>query len=172
MEWLAGILAHCATIVKGGRTFCRRIYDACKVAAKNRSKHVRLNVLVCDDIVWWDNFSCIFNGRAVIQNELYDFPIVSDSLRKGFAAYMGLDWIAGTWDDSMCVISQSNHVVSSPSCNVYDESNTNVLELWPIVKCLQRWYDVLRNRKVESFLDLCSIQYHVSSNIYSHRREL
>ena len=28
LEWLGGLLAHCSKVVKGGRTFCRRIYYA------------------------------------------------------------------------------------------------------------------------------------------------
>lgn len=56
IEKLAGILSHCATVVRGGRTFCRRIYDACKIAASNKSKCVRLSTTVRDDISWWKNF--------------------------------------------------------------------------------------------------------------------
>ena len=34
LERAAGLLAHCSTVVRGGRTFCRRIYDACKGAPR------------------------------------------------------------------------------------------------------------------------------------------
>lgn len=50
LECFSGLLAHCATVVRGGRTFCRRIYDAQKIASRTKSKCVRLNSLVKEDI--------------------------------------------------------------------------------------------------------------------------
>lgn len=156
LEKLAGSLAHCATVVRGGRTFCRRIYDACKLASQNKSKHVRLNVLIREDIKCWSKFASLFNGRAAIQNEWYMYPMVSDSSGKGFAAYAGHDWIAGTWDNSFVDSTNCSHIVSSPELDCYDASNINVLELWPVVKGVQRWCIDLR---VECKMDNMQVYY-------------
>lgn len=159
LDKLAGMLAHCATIVRGGRTFCRRIYDACKIAGQNKSRYVRLNVLIRDDIKWWMRFAAIFNGRAAIQNEWFETPIVSDSSRKGFAAYLGSDWVAGTWEDDMVVDSSCDHIVSSPKIDCYDNSNINVLGLWPVVKAMQRWCVSMKNKKVECKTDNMQVMF-------------
>lgn len=159
LEKLAGSLAHCATVVRGGRTFCRRIYDACKVASRNKSKHVRLNVLIREDIKWWKRFAAVFNGRAAIQNQWYAIPMVSDSSGRGFAVYLGQDWVAGTWNNSFVNSTECNHIVPSPELDCYDSSNINVLELWPIVKGVQRWCRSMRNTKVECKTDNMQVFY-------------
>lgn len=95
LEQLCGLLAHCATVVKGGRVFCRRLYDACKIASRTKSKCVRLNTMVKDDIARWKKFAVLFNGKAAIQPEWYSSKMTSDSSMKGFSAYMADDWICG-----------------------------------------------------------------------------
>lgn len=118
-----------------------------------------MNVLVCDNIIWGEKFSLIFNGKAAIQNEWFESLLVSDSSRKGFAAYVGNDWIAGTWDNSMCVDTPCNHIAPYPVLDAYDDSNINVLELWPVVKGLQRWCSDMKDRKVESITDNMQVFY-------------
>lgn len=69
LERLAGLLAHCSQLVKGGRTFCRRIYSLLK-AAKGKC-HVRLSDVVQQDLKWWRAFLRIFNGTCkIIQSDL------------------------------------------------------------------------------------------------------
>lgn len=135
------------------------MYDAAKIAAQNKSKYIRLNVMVRDDINWCEKFAAVFNSKAAIQNEWFQFPIVSDSSRKGFAAYAGDDWIAGTWDNSMVVDSSCVHIVPPPLIDCFDVTNINVLELWPVVKALQRWCVIMKNKKVECKTDNMQVFY-------------
>lgn len=159
LEKLAGILSHYATVVRGGRTFCLRIYDACKLAASNKSKCIRLTSVVRDDIKWWRKFAALFNGKATIQQGWYMSPIVSDSSKRGFAAFTDDDWLCGNWEGQEMFDTACYHVVSSPSCNYYDEENINVLELWPIVCALQRWCVHMKNSKVEWVTDNMQVLY-------------
>lgn len=53
LEVLTGLLAHCATIVKGGRVFCRRLYDLYKVMCNKQIKRIRISDSAQEDIRWW-----------------------------------------------------------------------------------------------------------------------
>lgn len=55
--------------------------------------------------------------------------------------------------------SECKHIVSPPSCNYYDESNINVLELWPIVCALQRWGILMKDSEVECVSDNMQVIY-------------
>lgn len=92
LECFSGLLAHCSTVVWGGRTFCRRIYDAQKIACK--TKWVRLNALAKDDIEWWFHFAEVFNGRAAILKSYFMSDFTSDASRTGFAVFTDFDQMA------------------------------------------------------------------------------
>ena len=65
LERLGGILAHCSKVVRGGRTFCRRIYDAINSIREPHHK-VRLAAGLREDVDWWCGFAACFNGKAKI----------------------------------------------------------------------------------------------------------
>lgn len=113
LEQLCGLLAHCPTVVKGGRVFCRLLYDACKIASRMKSKCVRLNNMAKDDIAWWKKFAILFNGRAAIE-PLWCSSVTSDSSLKGFSACTADDWICGSLDGSLSSNTECCHVVSPP----------------------------------------------------------
>ena len=65
---LAGHLAHASQVVKGGRTFSRRILNLYKYY----HAHVRPIVLpdwFRSDLKWWDSMCKAFNGKASILNQ-------------------------------------------------------------------------------------------------------
>lgn len=43
LEKLTGLLGHCSTVVRGGRTFCRRLYNLHKLALVKHLKVIRLS---------------------------------------------------------------------------------------------------------------------------------
>lgn len=114
-----------------------------------------------DAIKWWQKFATVFNGKAAIQNEWFEVPLVSDSSQKGFAAYAGQDCIVGTWDNSFIDVSFCGHVVMAPTLDCYDATNINVLELWPVVRGIQRWCGrpIMKNKKVECKTDNMQVFY-------------
>ena len=63
LEQTAGLLAHCATVVRGGRTFTRRIYDLLR-DTKPECSRIRLTELAALDLEWWASFIVSFNGKA------------------------------------------------------------------------------------------------------------
>lgn len=159
LECLTGLLAHCATVVRGGRTFCRRLYDAHKVACNTKSKCVRLNAAAKADIEWWSRFAELFNGKATILNAYFASDMTSDASLKGFAVYINDDWAAGTWSNEISVDSSCQHIACSPSFDVYDNSNINVLELWPVLIGCHRWAHRFRNTRIRCWIDNMQVVY-------------
>ena len=171
LESLSGYLSHCSHIVKGGKMFCRNVYDLYKKLVRRNLQYIDISNLVKEDLLWWKNLCSYFNGSSKIVKELYYLPLVSDSSKKGFGAYLGSDWVAGTWrdSDSIPLVSGCQHVAFRPIADVFDIANINELELWPIVVGLKRWAHVLRDKNVLLFTDNTQVMHMLlnssSSNI-------
>ena len=161
LESLGGLLSHCAHLVRGGKIFCRCIYQLYKDMLARGKRWIRIPSEVRQDIEWWKKFCCSFNGISKINNQLFDQAMVSDSSMKGFAVYLGRDWAAGFWKDPPFDIKNDcNHLTPPPSelssCN---SVNINVLELWPIVLGLQRWSKSLSNKSLLLFTDNTQVMH-------------
>ena len=124
-------------------------------------RFIKISDEVKCDLQWWNKFCVFFNGTAKIVVKDYPYPMVSDSSLRGFAAYLGPDWLAGTWkdDDFINLSSDCNHVVSKPIAEPVDITNINVLELWPIVLGLKRWASHLRDTSVHVFTDNTQVMF-------------
>lgn len=61
IQKLCGILSHCSKVVKGGRTFSRRIIDLLKGLPQHNAR-IRLSREFQEDIHWWRGFADTFNG--------------------------------------------------------------------------------------------------------------
>lgn len=64
LEKLTGYLAHVSVLVKGGRTFCRRLYSLLK--ATMGKKRITLGEVFKADLHWWDKFLRVFEGHCEI----------------------------------------------------------------------------------------------------------
>ena len=88
LERIAGHMAHCSTVIKGGRTFSRRVYDLCSSMPRYASMSLTEELLL--DFKWWKEFCSLFNGSANIIPRVFDFrglyPYYSRAaiLKKGF----------------------------------------------------------------------------------------
>lgn len=136
LESVAGSLSHCSTVVRGGSTFCRRIYDLCKVAITNKLRNVSLNEQVMGDFKWWRDFITVFNGKATIVRETYANDMITDSSAKGFGGHCGSDWFFGYWSGTPDWSSPCTHHSAAPGMDAVDVENE--LELWPVVVGLKR----------------------------------
>ena len=80
LERLAGLLAHFSSVIRGGRTFCRRVYDLFATCRKGSS--VALSEEIRLDLSWWrsfnsghdKSFSNVVARRATIQPFLVARP--------------------------------------------------------------------------------------------------
>ena len=161
LESISGYLSHCSHVVKGGKMFCRSIYDLYKAMVVKNLQFININDDVRSDLAWWRNLCTFFNGSSRIVKDQYYLPMVSDSSMKGFAVYLGHDWVAGTWSDDDCIplISNCQHISFRPVSDSFDSSNINELELWPVVVGLKRWKHVLRDKSLLLFTDNTQVMF-------------
>lgn len=157
LEQLTGLLAHCSCVIRGGKTYCRRLYDLLKVALHRKLNKVRLTDLGMTDISWWSKFAAWFNGISAIPRPDFIHKVYTDSSKRGFAALMGNDWILGTWIEKPETLGGLNefctHWVSSPNIDVYDESNINELEFWPVLQAIKHWLPQIHSSRVTCVTD-------------------
>ena len=153
LERLGGLVSYCSYVVRGGRTFSRRIFD---LAASNsrKSHNIPLSDAIKDDLQWWSSFCEIFNGRACIIKDTHRVPMYSDASFMGFGAWLGRDWLFGVWNDADTprdFDQGCSHLTSAPTAGI--ARNINVCELWPIVVGLKRWGSHFRNFRLHLITD-------------------
>lgn len=164
LEEVAGLLAHCATVVKGGRTFARRIYNTLKTATGTM---VQLDEITRQDLIWWSSFVTWFNGKAkVLGAGQEDIQVFSDSSGYGFGAHISDDYFWGVWTSAALDCPHSENPPREPY-----EDHINVTELWPVVVAIHRWGVRWRNSSLLFVTDNTQVQGWVnkgcSSNPYA-----
>ena len=139
LERLGGLLAHCSKVVKGGRTFSRRIYDLMGPIRKPYFK-TRLNKGVREDLAWWRDFSHTFNGKAsIIGKFVATKAVYSDASSWGLAASFGEDWLVGCFGEGDKRILGSyvgHHMVGT---DIECGEHINVKEMGAVFEGAVRW---------------------------------
>lgn len=127
LEKVTGFLAHCATLVKGGRTFTRRCYSLLKV--NKGKKRFRIPAATKQDLRWWKAFLRVFDGTVPI-NITSQIPVdvYTDASNSGFGACTEGDYLYGYWAD---MPARCTHNVLPPVFDDVSNSNLNIKELWP-----------------------------------------
>ena len=156
LEQTAGLLAHCATVVKGGRTFSRRIYNLLK-DVDSGCRRVILTDLAIMDLRWWSNFLTSFNGKArMFDKSVQSITLVTDaSSTSGFGAHSEYDYFWGFWNvhETICP-----HHEKAPTDNVFVD-HINIGELWPVVVALHRCCHVWKDSILNVITDNTQVYY-------------
>ena len=143
IQRLCGIIAHCSKVVRGGRTFSRRIIDLL-AGLKDGNPRIRLSQEFCLDIEWWLNFAREFNGKEniIFPNTGDGYCFSTDSCLQGYGIVSGNDWQAGYFASTMqppgvqkCNSSHGHWL----NINVQSLDNINYLELIPVWLALLRY---------------------------------
>lgn len=163
LDKLTGMLAHCSTIIKGGRTFCRSLYDMYRVMNKTKLKAIRLSETAKSDLEWWAHSAYLFNGKATIAKELCTLIPTSDASMAGFACYFGTDWFYGTWNDCISFDTPCIHLIPSPVIPCSDQDNINVYELYPIYWAIVRWAEYMSKKRVVFTCDNMQVCYMIKT---------
>ena len=152
LERLGGLVSYCSYVVRGGRTFSRRIFDL-SASYSRHSSRIPLSDAIKDDLHWWSSFCDTFNGRACIIRNTHPVPMYSDASFMGFGAWLGKDWIFGVWDEPSTppIDPGCGHLSAPPEAGV--PRNINVCELWPLVVGLKRWGPHFANFRVHLITD-------------------
>lgn len=171
LESLTGYLAHCSTIVRGGRLFCRRLYDLYKVMHVKNLKSIRIPASAKADISWWCEFAEQFNGTAAIANPLCEFSMFSDSSFSGYGAYMAGDWVLGTWSpsDNVMLENRCDHIGPHPVLPLEEKGNINTLEMWPVLVGLRRWGSYFTGKTVVLYIDNTQVMYMIANSASSNK---
>ena len=157
LEEVSGLLAHCATVVKGGRTFARRIYNALR---DSKGDVIHLDETIRQDFIWWASFIHWFNGRAKVLGAAQQENFVyTDSSNYGFGAHISDDYFWGVWGEEAA---DCPHSVDPPIYDSYSD-HINITELWPVVVAIHRWGVMWRDSTIWIVTDNTQVQSWVNS---------
>ena len=156
IQHLCGILSHSAKVVRGGRTFSRRVIDLLKSLPCGNPR-IYLSTGFRKDILWWSHFAETFNGKEkVIHSNLgQGYMFSTDASLSGYGLVCGSDWQAGYFNTEVrplgadCVASHGHW----QNMHADDLSNINHLELIPIYLALKRFAPQWRNQHVICYSD-------------------
>ena len=156
IQRLCGVLAHCAKVVRGGRTFSRRIIDMLSnLPEGNPRLHLSNDFLL--DIKWWADFASHFNGVAcIIENNFLNGPtLYSDASQTGYGVVMDGYWKAGFFNSTQVPFRVENLIPDHFHWLNFDvdTTNINVLELVPILLAVRQCGATWCNQHVICYTD-------------------
>ena len=157
LQRLCGLLAHCSKVVRGGRTFSRRVIDLLK-GLPDGNPRVYLSQDFRKDLQWWSDFAKVFNGKANIIRHIDEDQryVFTDSCLKGYGFALDSDWQAGYFssNDSPAGLDELDpehlHWVN---VDVPSQDNINYLELVPVFQALERFSVPWSDKHVIVFTD-------------------
>lgn len=153
LQRLCGILGHCATLVRGGRTFSHRIIGMLSAFSPSK-RRITLSKNFFLDIQWWKTFAAWFNGEArMVGQQVQDNVLISmDASGTGYGVVYDADWLAGAWKSDLSAEGDvHSHFCSKPDTEVPD--NINVQELYPLIEAMWRWGRHWANCKILCLTD-------------------
>ncbi len=131
VEKLVGRLNFAAKVIRGGRTFMRRLINTVNLVESHNAP-VRLNACFQADIQWWINFASSWNGHAVMLDHV---PITSIRLQTDASGIA----CAAVFDDQFIV---RLHCATTSSWHI------NETELLSVYLAALKWRHQWRNKRV------------------------
>ncbi len=137
LQSLAGKLNFAAKVVRGGRTFLRRILNC--IARLRRPDHKAIIPAAArEDIKWWHTFLKDFNGVVSFVDHSNFATIMTDACSMGGGGFCNGDWFYVNWELDI------PHMASVP---------INYKEAVTAAYAVIRWAPVLQNRNVYVYVD-------------------
>ena len=137
LQSLAGKLCHAAKVIRGGRTFLRRLFS-CISKLKRPYHKARIKGNMLKDIQWWHSFMAHFNGVASCIDAKHAQTVVTDSCLIGGGAFYAGDFYYINWE-------LDHHELNSLPIN-YKEAAMAALSVL-------RWATHWRNKTVYIYCD-------------------
>ena len=138
LQQLIGRLNWGAKVIKGGRTFLRRLIDL-MCSLKRRHHHIRLNTSAKADIQWWAQYIGIFNGTAhFIDEPVPNGIFTTDACVHGGAGAFKADWFYTHWDSDFPEVTKL-HI--------------NLKEIFSVYLASLRWAESWRNKHIVVYTD-------------------
>ncbi len=145
LQKLLGKLNWAARVIKGGRTFVRRLIDLmCTLKCKHH--HVRLNASAREDLIWWSQFLDTFNGTAnfIADEPVPDHIFTSDACSTGGAAFFAGDWFYSNWFKDFPQV---------------EDMHINLKELFAVVLATRRWAHAWKDLHIVVYTDNQTTQF-------------
>lgn len=154
---LCGLMSFCSTVIKGARTYSRRVIDLAN-SLKRLHYKCRVSAAFRKDLTeFWIPFMDLFNGSAKIMDST-PIPITclqTDSSLRGYGIYYLGDWRAGYWNsqevpDQWFTLLQNwkNETVTKDI-----ENNINYLELYTALLAARAFGAKWRDKRVVLYID-------------------
>ena len=123
LQSLAGKLNWASSVVRGGRTYLRRILDMMKPLKHSRHKLIISREMRLD-LEWWSSYLRVCNGRKVIKYASTVHFVYVDACDDGGACFYNGDWQYINWKvdyPEMCY------------------AHINIKEAFMVVMAVRRW---------------------------------
>ena len=138
LQSLAGKLQHACKVVKPGRIFMRS-FELLGTATKMHH-HIRLNLAIRSDLLWWNTFLVTWNGVAMVSKsnaEPWATIFTDASGHIGCGAWWGHQWLQLKW------------------CRVRDFGSLSITqkEVLPVVLACAVWGNQWRGKLVQFYCD-------------------
>lgn len=143
LQRLCGILSYASRVVRGGRTFSRRVIDLLKNLSPG-TRRVRLSHQFRTDVDWWLRWAEVFNGCGSMIPHNYGLgpTIVTDASFSGYGLVGDQKWCAGYFD-SQLIPSQLSRIRNDHlhwlNLHIGGQLSINVRELIPIWLACVLW---------------------------------
>lgn len=137
LQTLAGKLNFAARVVRGGRTFLRRILDVMNKLKKSTHK-VRIQGEIKEDIAWWSKYLEGFNGVVKWIKTGNVSTVVTDACGMAGGAFCNGDFVYTVW---------------SVDCPEAADLPINYKEALMAAKAAIRWAPLYRNHVMNVFTD-------------------
>jgi hypothetical protein len=146
LQALAGKLNWASSVVRGGRTYLRRILDLMRPL-----KHAKHKLLITtdmrEDLRWWQSFLLVFNGKRAILVDRPEVSIMVDASEKAGGLIYGNDWRFVNWKSDLPSVSTA-HI--------------NVKETAAILLAARQWGRNWSGARVVVFTDNTTAMYAVN----------
>lgn len=148
LQQLIGKLNWAARVIRGGRTFLRRIIDI-MCTLKRPNHHARLCNSAKEDILWWAKFIGAFNGTAFFIDEdaVPSCAFATDACLAGGGASFYQDWFYCNWAIDM------QHIA---------DYHINLKELYTVFLSAKRWAHYWVNKHIVVYTDNTTTMYMIN----------
>ena len=172
LQRLCGILSHCSKLIKGARTFSRRVIELLKGLGEG-NPIVKLNDEFIKDLDWWRKFAKTFNGVACcIEYNYGQGPILyTDTSQTGYGFYTPYDWQAGFFDSELVPYFVDNTQLCHHHWMNVDTNSTNIneLEIIPVLLAIQRISSNIANRHVVLYTDNTQVMSNINTGVSTNK---
>lgn len=142
IQSLIGHLNFATRIIPMGRVFNRRLIYL-TMGVSNPNWHIRIPVSVKEDLLVWQQFLSIYNGRTCWQEEFIEnsaIQLFTDAAGStGFGAYLSGRWCCAAWPAEWREQNLTGNLV--------------LLEIFPVLVALDIWGPLLVNKRILLFCD-------------------